>query len=85
MWDQKAEEWDMMWVHTGTNQVQDLRAKMIDGKLTMWQEYPERPDFKSYFERLGPDSWHRVSLAKGEDGQWTKQFRLLATRIPCPD
>ena len=85
MWDQDAAEWDMMWVHTGEKQVTDLRAKMIDGKLTMWQEYPERPNFKSYFERMGPDSWHRVSLLQDENGELTKQFRLLATRIPCPD
>ncbi|WP_209348813.1 hypothetical protein [Pontixanthobacter sp. CEM42] len=85
MWDTKAGEWDMMWVHTATNQVQDLRAKMIDGKLTMWQEYPQRPNFRAYFERLGPDSWHRVTLAKDENGEWVKQIRLLATRIPCPE
>jgi len=85
MWDADAGEWDMAWIHTGTNQVQDLRAKMEGGKLTMWQAYPERPGFRAYFERTGPDSWHRISLIPDEKGGWTPQFKLAAVRIPCPE
>lgn len=84
MWDAEDGEWDMMWIATGGRQVQDLRAKMIDGRLTMWQVYPERPNFRAYFERTGPDSWHRISLTPDEDGNWVPQFKLSATRIPCP-
>ena len=84
MWDAESGEWDMMWVHSSARQVQDLRAKMIDGKLTMWQEYPDRPNFRAYFERLGPDSWHRITLAKDEAGEWQPTFKLVATRIECP-
>lgn len=83
MWDEKAGEWDMMWVSSYDNKVQDLRAAMKDGVLTMWQVYPERPDFRAYFERLGPDSWHRISLVPDGEGGWKKQYRILATRIPC--
>lgn len=83
-WDAEDGEWDMMWIHSGGRHVQDLRAKMIDGKLTMWQVYPERPNFRAYFERTGPDSWHRISLVPGENGEWVPQFKLAATRIPCP-
>jgi len=84
MWDSKDGEWNMMWVASNTGQVQDLRAKMIDGRLTVWQEYPERPDFRAVFERLGPDSWHRITYAKDEEGAWQPTFKLTATRIPCP-
>ena len=83
VWDAKNAEWDMMWIDTTIHQVQDLRAKLVGDQLTMWQEYPKRPEFKAYFERLGPDRWHRVTLAKNEKGEWTKKIRLLATRIPC--
>lgn len=83
MWDAEDGEWDMMWVHTSGRQVQDLRAKVIDGKLTMWQVYPERPNFRAYFERLDPDRWQRVTLAPDEDGEWQPTFSLVATRIPC--
>ena len=47
MWDAEDGEWDMMWVHSAGRQVQDLRAKVIDGKVTMWQVYPERPGFRA--------------------------------------
>ena len=83
LWDGEAGEWDMMWVHTSGRQVQDLRAKVIDGRLTMWQVYPERADFKAEFERLGPDSWQRVQYAPDEEGEWRPTFKLVATRIPC--
>ena len=84
MWDAEDQEWDMMWVHSQGRAVQDLRAKVIDGKLTMWQVYPERADFKAYFERTGPDSWHRIHLKKDDNGEWQPLFKLAATRIPCP-
>ena len=84
MWDSDAGEWDMMWVHTSGKQVQDLRAGMVDGELTMWQAYPERPNFRATFHRLSADSWERITYARDEAGEWAKQFSLRATRIPCP-
>lgn len=85
MYDPDAEEWDMMWVATSNHQVQDLRAKVIDGKLTMWQVYPERPNFRAEFNVEDDDHWNRVSFAKDENGEWAKQFMLAATRIPCAE
>ena len=84
MYDPEAEEWDMMWVATGGHQVQDLRAKVKDGELWMWQVYPERPNFKAKFEISDADSWARISYTKNDDGVWVEQFKLAATRIPCP-
>ncbi|MEZ5921701.1 MAG: hypothetical protein R3C60_10165 [Parvularculaceae bacterium] len=83
MYDPEAKEWDMMWVATGNHQVQDLRAKMIDGKLTMWQVYPERPNFRAEFEVFDADHWARISYTKDEKGGWVKQYKLAASRIPC--
>ena len=83
MYDPKAEEWDMMWIATLGNQVQDLRAKVIDGTLTMWQEYPDRPNFRAEFITEDDDNWYRISYTKDDAGEWVKQFKLDATRIPC--
>lgn len=83
MYDADAEEWDMMWIATSGRQVQDLRAKVIDGVLTMWQEYPDRPNFRATFHIEDDDHWSRVTLAKDEDGEWVKTFKLAATRISC--
>ena len=84
MYDPENGEWDMMWLATRTHQVQDLRARMEDGRLVMWQVYPERPDFRAEFEISDPDHWARISYAKNGDGNWVKQYKLAATRIPCP-
>lgn len=85
MYDPEAAEWDMMWVATGGHQVQDLRAKLIDGKLTMWQVYPERDDFKAEFEVTDADHWARIEYAKSESGDWAPRFKLAASRIPCKE
>ena len=65
--------------------VQDLRARVIDGVLTMWQVYPERPDFRAYFNRYDDGSWERISLVPDGEGGWKKQFRLYARPIACPE
>lgn len=83
MYDPETEEWDMMWISSLSNQVQDLRAKQTDGVLTMWQEYPERPDFRAEFEVIDDDNWRRISYGKSADGEWVKQFMLSASRIAC--
>lgn len=85
MYDPEAEEWDMMWIATGGHQVQDLRAKMKDGKLAMRQVYPERPDFFAEFEVEDADHWARISYTKDEKGEWVRQYKLAATRIPCSE
>lgn len=83
MYDPDAKEWDMMWIATGGRQVQDLRAKMIDGVLTMWQVYPERPDFRAEFHIDDADHWARIEFVKNDKGDWVKLYKLAAERIPC--
>lgn len=83
MYDPDAEEWDMMWISTTGKQVQDLRAKVIDGVLTMWQVYPERADFKAEFYVIDEHHWDRITYAKDEDGNWIETFKLSAARMPC--
>tara|TARA_Y100000052_G_scaffold27549_1_gene36157 strand:- start:5638 stop:6222 length:585 start_codon:yes stop_codon:yes gene_type:complete len=83
MYDEEAAEWDMMWVATGAHQVQDLRAKMQEGRLTMWQVYPERNDFLAKFEVYDEDHWARIEYQKSEDGEWVERFKLAASRIDC--
>lgn len=83
IYDPEAGEWDMMWIATGAHQVQDLRAKMIDGVLTMWQVYPERADFKAEFEVYDQDHWARLEYTRNDGGEWEPRFKLAASRIPC--
>ena len=85
MYDPEAEEWDMMWIATGAKQVQDLRAKVIDGVLTMWQVYPERPGFRAEFEIADADHWSRIAYTPDDEGNMVKTFKLAASRIPCAE
>ncbi|MGI9626222.1 MAG: hypothetical protein ACR2QM_05245 [Longimicrobiales bacterium] len=82
-YDADQSQWQMMWIATGVGQVADLRAELRDGKLTMWQVYPDRPGFLADFTVEDPDHWHRVSYTKNDKDEWTPQFKLAATRIPC--
>ncbi|MEM7365686.1 MAG: hypothetical protein AAF525_16835 [Pseudomonadota bacterium] len=83
MYDTQSDIWKMMWVATGAFTVQDLRAEVRDGVLTMWQVYPDRANFKATFHVDDADNWHRVSYTQDKDGEWVEQFMLKATRISC--
>ena len=82
--DPQARQWKMMWISLPERQVQDLRAEVQDGTLTMWQVYPERPGWRAEFEVAGDGHWARISYVRdGADGEWTPQYRLAATPVPC--
>jgi hypothetical protein len=84
VYDPDERSWTMMWIATPARQVQDLRAEMRDGVLTMWQVHPERPGWKAEFEVLDGERWARVSYTRQDaTGDWVPQFRLVATRRPC--
>lgn len=83
-YDPDAGLWKMMWIALPGRQVQDLRAQVRDGTLTMWQVYPERPGWKAEFEVTDADHWARISYVQDpETGEWSPQYRLAATRLPC--
>ena len=83
-YDPAEQLWKMMWISLPTRQVQDLRAEVRDGTLTMWQVYPERPGWKAEFEVTDADHWARISFVQDPaTGAWQPQYRLAASRIPC--
>lgn len=83
LFDPHAAVWKMMWIAMPARQVQDLRAEVRDGRLTMWQVHPERPGWKAEFEIVDADHWARVSYTAAPDGGWVPEYRLEATRRPC--
>ena len=82
-YDADAALWKMMWISTAGKQVQDLRAAVQDGLLTMWQVYPERPGWKAVFVVEDADRWHRISYNETAPGVWVEEFKLAATRVLC--
>jgi hypothetical protein len=83
IYDSTEKVWKMMWIGTAGKTVQDLRAELRDGTLTMWQVHPDRPNFKAIFNVLDGDHWERISFTHDDEGNWVRQFRLAATRIDC--
>ena len=83
MFDPGSSEWKMMWVATAGAQVQDLRAEMRDGKLTMWQVYPTEIDPIADFTIEDADHWHRISYVQNDADDWVPKYKLRASRIPC--
>ena len=83
MFDSAAQLWKMMWISTSGKTVQDLRAQLRDGVLTMWQVHPPRPGWKAEFESISESSWARVGYQQDAAGEWQPQFRLVAIRKPC--
>jgi len=83
LYDPEERVWKMMWIATSNKIVWDLRAEVRDGTLTMWQVHPPRPDFKAIFNVHDADHWERVSFTQDDQGNWVKQYKLAATRIPC--
>lgn len=83
MFDAEKGEWQMMWIATTGKQVQDLRAKVIDDQLTMWQVYPENTDFKAVFNVIDADHWERIQYKHNESGEWVPAYKLVARRISC--
>lgn len=84
LYDEAEDRWTMMWVAEPGRTVQDLRAELRDGRLTMWQVHPERRGWKAEFERLEDGRWARTAFLQDEaSGAWTPQFRLVATPVPC--
>lgn len=83
LYDETSEEWKMMWVATGAARVQDLRAKIVDDKLTMWQVYPTQIDLVADFTIEDDDHWYRVSYVQDADGNAVPKFKLRASRIAC--
>lgn len=85
IFDKAQAVWKMMWVSTSSYQVQDLRAEMRDGVLTMWQVYPVREGWHAQFKLLGRCKWAREDFQVSEDGETVPQFRLAATRRGCEE
>lgn len=83
IYDPDDKVWKIMWIATAGKTVTDLRARVEDGVLTLWQVSPERPDFKAIFQVDDADHWARISYTHDDKGNWVRQYKLAATRISC--
>lgn len=86
MFDPAKKVWKTAWHYTGNFEVRELRQKIWeeDGKLHLWQVYPDAEERNVYFEEYENGRWARIDQAKNpETGEWSPVFMLEAVPAEC--
>jgi hypothetical protein len=84
MWDAENKRWSNMWMHTRTSTVTELHSEMEDGKMVMYQVYPETTTkLRSEFEVFDDGNWTRITYVEDEDGNLTPTGRLDGIKLSC--
>ncbi len=86
MYDPGAGVWKTAWHYTANFEVRELRQRVFeeDGRLHLWQVYPEAPERNVYFETHADGRWARIDQRKDPDtGKWSPAFMLEATPADC--
>lgn len=84
-WDAEEGLWKTAWIHTGGLIVQDLRQQVLeDGRLHLWQVYPDVPERNVWFETYDNGEWARITQVRDEEtGAWVNAVKLYARRASC--
>lgn len=85
-WDAEEGIWKTAWHYTTNNEVRDLRQQVLDdGRLHLWQVYPEAAERNVWFETYENGEWARISQTQDADtGEWVNAVMLYATPADCP-
>jgi len=86
MFDQKAGHWKTAWHSTDNFEVRELHQQILpeDGRLHLWQHYPEAPERNVYFETYEDGRWARIDQRKNaETGEWKPALILEAIPAAC--
>ena len=84
MWDGENERWSNMWMHTRNATTTELHSNMEDGKMVMYQVYPEpQTRLRVEFEVFDNGDWRRIAYAEDEDGNLTPTGRLDGIKTSC--
>lgn len=85
IWDEAEGIWKTAWHYTTSNAVLDLRQQVLeDGRLHLWQVYPEAPERNVWFETHDNGEWSRISQTRDEEtGEWVNFRRIYARPADC--
>jgi hypothetical protein len=86
MFDNKARIWKTAWHYTSNMEVKELHQKVWeeDGKLHLWQVYPEVGERNVYFETYENGRWARIDQHLNEEtGEWQPAVKLEAIPAEC--
>jgi len=86
MFDPEEEMWKTAWHYTGNFEVRELRQRVWeeDGRLHLWQEYPEAAERNVYFETYENGRWARFDQRQDPaTGAWSPAVMLEAIPAEC--
>lgn len=84
IFDPEAGIWETAWHYTANYEVRELhQAVREDGRLWLWQVYPEAPERRIFFETYENGEWARITQAQNDDGEWVNSVSLYARPAEC--
>ena len=85
IFDEAEGVWKTAWHHSTSNLVMELHQQVLeDGRLHLWQVYPESLERNVWFETYENGEWARISQARDEDsGEWVNSVSLYARPAEC--
>lgn len=86
LYDAENNLWKTAWHYTVNQEVRELHQQVweSDGKLHLWQVYPEAAERNVYFERYEDGRWARIEQQKNPDtGDWMPVAKLEAVPADC--
>lgn len=86
IYDPNEKVWKTAWHYTANYEVRELRQRIWeeDGRLHLWQVYPDAPERNVYFETYDNGRWARVDQRKDpETGEWSPAVMLEAIPADC--
>jgi len=86
MFDPAEQVWKTAWHYTGNFEVRELHQRVWeqDGRLHLWQVYPEADERNVYFETYEDGRWARIEQRRDPaSGEWVPAVMLEATPAAC--
>lgn len=84
MWDAPNARWSNMWMHTNGAATTELHSAVEDGKMVMYQVYPEpTTKLRVEFQIHENGDWTRIAYREDDDGALTPTGRLDGIKDDC--
>ncbi|MBI1236842.1 MAG: hypothetical protein GC188_09190 [Alphaproteobacteria bacterium] len=85
LYDEAESRWETAWHYTANHEVRELHQQLReDGRLWLWQVYPEAAERRVWFENYGNGEWARITQVRDEEtGAWVNAVKLYARRASC--
>ncbi|WP_420433834.1 hypothetical protein [Hyphobacterium sp.] len=84
LYDADEGRWETAWHYTANFEVRELHQEMReDGRLWLWQVYPEASERRVWFETLDNGEWARFEQQQNEAGDWVNAVMLHAVPADC--